>query len=132
MLGHDETSLLIAAVSVSSLFHARSAATEKRLSRRLHIKSCRSQSCIVCLALTAFTCLSKRSCVDVPSAAINCDNWLQVFYVDFGNTETLSTTRLRADPICTNVPAQAFDCVLSDIRWVCSGSVVDTEMTDRG
>ena len=44
---------------------------------------------------------------------------LQVFYIDFGNTETLSTTRLRADPICTEIPAQAFNCVLNNICWVC-------------
>jgi len=44
---------------------------------------------------------------------------VQIFYVDFGNTETLSTTSLRADPICADVPAQAFNCVLDGIQWVC-------------
>jgi len=43
---------------------------------------------------------------------------LQVLYVDFGNTETLPTTSLRADPILTDIPAQAFSCVLDGIRWV--------------
>jgi len=50
---------------------------------------------------------------------------IQVFYVDFGNTETLPTTSLRADSIYANTPAQAYNCVLDGIRWVWSSSVCD-------